>query len=193
MPKKKDDDLYALKRKMLKEARALRNKVIGNDEVDGSTFQRNYTEATKTKRALKIQFFGSKSKSSKYGDDTSIETFVYDFLNEKEIKFIPQKAIRFSNVDAYLPDYNTVIQLEGCYWHGCPKCYPQGPKNNIQRKNIEKDKVSSQHIKEAGHHLIEIWEHDIKERPDLVKEKLIEVLLSIKDKKEPEVISSADW
>lgn len=168
-------DLYAQKRKLLKEKRKIMNQVIGNDQVDGSTFQRFYSEATKTRRALKIELFGSKSKSSKYGDDTSIEKFVYNILNEESIKFIPQKAIRYINVDAYLPEYKLVVQVHGDYWHANKRLYPV-PKNNIQRKNIEKDRVANEITKNSGYHLIEIWEQDIKERPELVKHKLLETI-----------------
>ena len=27
-------------------------------------------------------------------------------------------------VDGFCLETNTVFQFHGCYWHGCPKCYP---------------------------------------------------------------------
>jgi len=27
-------------------------------------------------------------------------------------------------VDGYDPITNVVYEFNGCYWHGCPKCYP---------------------------------------------------------------------
>lgn len=174
--KKEKFDLYALKRKINKEKRVLRNKILGTDTVDGSSMMRTYTEATKTRRALKVEFFNSKSKASKYGDDTSIETFVYDILDEIGVKYIKQKAIRIHNVDAYLPEFNTIIQIHGCYYHGCPTCYLV-PKNNIQRKNIEKDRKANQTFEKEGHILVEIWEHEIKNEPEKVKERLVEKFL----------------
>jgi G:T-mismatch repair DNA endonuclease (very short patch repair protein) len=170
--KENKNDLYSLKRKLLKEKRVLRNKVIGNDTVDGSTFQRFYGESTKTRRALKIEMFGSKSKASKYGDDTSIEKFVEDFLVSKNIEFKKQKAIRFINVDFFVPSKNLVIQVNGDYWHCNPKLYPT-PKNNIQKKNIEKDKIATKIIMDAGLNLLEIWESDIKEDPLRVQERIL--------------------
>jgi G:T-mismatch repair DNA endonuclease (very short patch repair protein) len=197
MPKKPKDekpDLYSLKRKLNKQKREIRNKILGTDTVDGSSMQRFYSEATKTRRALKIEYFGSKSKASNYGDDTSIEKFIYDLLNEWNIEYKPQKAIRYINVDAMLPAYNTVLQINGDYWHCHPKLYPE-PKNNIQRKNIEKDKVALDIIKKAGHHLIEIWEDDIKKRPELVSEKLFNLLAQIKNGEIQCILSasSIDW
>lgn len=175
--KKEDkDDLYALKRKILKEKRILQNKIIGNDTVDGSTFQRFYGESTKTRRALKIELFGSKSKASKYNDDTSIEKFVEDILVEAGVKFVKQKAIRYINVDFFLPDANIALQINGCYWHACSKCYPNGPKNEIQRKNIEKDKVATEIILGKNHILVDIWAHEIEEDPETVKSRILELI-----------------
>ncbi len=170
---KKKPDLYAEKRKILKEKRKLMNRVLGTDEVDGKTFQRNYGDLVKTRRAIKVEIFGSKSKSSKYGDDTSIEKFIEELLIENNIKFVKQKQIKTLNVDYSIVDKKIALQINGCYWHVCPVCYIDGAKNNIQRKNIEKDKVAHEIIKQAGYELLEIWEHEIKNDPLNVKEKIL--------------------
>lgn len=179
MPKKKDqNDLYGLKRQILKQKRELRNSILGTDTVDGSSMQRFYGELTKTKRALKIELFGSKSKASATeGEETSIEKFVREILEEAKVNFKEQKAIRYVNVDFFCPDVKAVIQVHGCYWHACSKCYPAGPKNDIQRKNIEKDVVANQFIEEAGYKLVEIWHHEINEDPEAVKERILKEVL----------------
>lgn len=191
--KKEDkDDLYALKRKILKEKRILQNKIIGNDTVDGSTFQRFYGESTKTRRALKIELFGSKSKASKYNDDTSIEKFVEDILVEAGVKFVKQKAIRYINVDFFLPDTNIAIEACGDYWHANKNLYSK-PKNEIQRKNIIKDEVSKKILFDSRINRLEIWEDDIKKRPELVKEKLLEIISRDHDAETVLSLSSYDW
>jgi DNA mismatch endonuclease (patch repair protein) len=175
-PKSEKNDLASIKRNILKEKRKLRAKILGVDEVDGNTMQRVYGEFTKTRRALKVEFFGSKTKASgTEGEDTSIEKFVEQVLIESGIKHVKQKAIRYINVDMFLPDHGVVIQVHGCYWHGCAKCYPAGPKNNIQRKNIEKDKVANDIVEKAGFRLFEIWAHEIQENPEDVKRRITEI------------------
>lgn len=184
MPKKKKDspdqssgDLYSLKRDLLKKKREVRNKILGTDTVDGSSMQRFYSEATKTRRAFKIEHFGSKSKSSATeGTETSIEKFVREILEENKIQFKEQKALRFINVDFFLPEHKVVIQVHGCYWHACSECYPAGPKNDIQRKNIEKDRIANEIIDGSGYKLIEIWHHEIEKDPDSVKRRIIEIV-----------------
>lgn len=196
-PKEKSEekfDLYGLKRKILKEKRVLRNQIIGNDTVDGSTFQRFYGESTKTRRALKIEMFGSKSKASGTdGKDTSIEIFVEKVLTEEGIVFKKQKAIRFINVDVFIPEKNLAIEVCGDYWHVNKNLYSQ-PKNEIQRKNLEKDRITKDLLMKEGVHRLEIWEMDIKKRPDIVRAKLIEAIRSIDpDSKETLSLSSYDW
>ena len=169
-------DLYLLKRKMQRDKRDIRKKVLGIDEDHTDTsMQRIYGEATKTRRALKVELFGSKSKASATkGEETSIEAFVREALEEVGVKFIEQKAIRYINVDFFLPEHNVVIQVEGCYWHACPVCYPLGPKNMTQRKNVEKDKQTDEIIKEFGSKMFKIWGHELKENKQKVLSKLLE-------------------
>ena len=155
-------DLYAEKRKILKAKRVLRAEILKVDTVDGGTMQRFYGEATKTRRALKIEFMGSESKkSANKGMDTSIEVKFKKILEKNNLLFKEQKAIRYINTDYFLPVYNLAIEINGEYWHCDPKIYPE-PKNNIQRKNIEKDRVSKEIILGQGIHRLIIWESEFK-------------------------------
>ena len=165
-------DLYKQKRELLKKKRSFRKKIMGRSEEE-SAAMRVYGEKTKTVRAIKVEIFKSKSKASGTdGESTSIENFIRECLISNNIKFIEQKAVRFINVDFYLPDYNLCIQAEGCYWHCCTKCYPAGPKNKQQRLALEKDVKSENIILEAKMKLLRIWHHEILENPELVKEKI---------------------
>ena len=171
------NEIYKLKRRYQREQRELRKQALGiQEDHRDSSMQRIYTEATKTKRAMKVELFGSKSKASgTEGEETSIEGFVRKILEEFEIKFIEQKQIRFINVDFFVPDLKLVIQVHGCYWHACPTCYPNGPKNKTQRKNLEKDKQANEIIVEAKFELMDIWNHEIKNSPEEVKKRIEDV------------------
>lgn len=191
MPKKSKEnvrDLYLVRRKAQREKRALRKKALGiEDDHADSSMQRKNTIASKTKRAIKIELFQSKSKSSGTdGKETSIEAFVRNILEEEKIKFIEQKAISFVNVDFALSDKKIAIQVHGDYFHCNPRLYPE-PKNSSQRKNLEKDKQATELIKKAGYVLIEIWELDIKKRPDAVRKGLLSAIEKGTD------ASSVDW
>lgn len=172
-------DLYLLKRKIQRENRDLRKKILGIDEDHTDTsMQRVYGEATKTRRALKIELFGSKSKSSAtQGEETSIEAFVREILEENSIEFVEQKAIRYINVDFFISSLDLVIQVHGSYWHCDPRLYPK-PKNMTQKKNIEKDRQSVEIIEKAGHSLLNIWGYDIKNNKDIVRKNILRILSS---------------
>lgn len=189
---KEKTDLYAMKREILKKKRQLRNSILGTDTVDGSSMQRVYGEATKTRRALKIQFFGSESKKSgTKGKDTSIEIKFKQILDDLNIEYIEQRAIRYINTDFFLSEYNLAVECNGEYWHVDPTVYPNGPKNNIQRKNIEKDKISKEIILGKGINRLVIWEKEFNDTESL-KVKFKNFLRSI-DKTKNIAYDSNDW
>ena len=60
-----------------------------------------------------------------------------------------------------------VIFVDGCFWHGCPKCYrrPQSNQNYWDRKvarNIRRDKTKRRELRRLGWRVIQLWEHDFK-------------------------------
>lgn len=187
-----------LKRKFQREKRDLRKQVLGiDDQIDGS-LQKVYGESTKTRRAIKVELFGSKSKASKYGEDTSLEIFVKNILDEAKIEYIPQKSLRYINVDYFVPSLKLVIQVHGDFWHINPKLYKE-PTNDIQKRNLKKDKITNEIVSDFGYILLEIWENEIKKKPEKVKKELLKIISDIgncNEKKEIyplRFISSCDW
>lgn len=154
---------------ILKQKRELKKKILGTE----STHQRIYTELSKTKRAIKVEALGSKSKSSKYGEATEIENFVEAALKEAGVEYKLQKRIRYINVDFFVPSANLVVQANGCYYHSCPICYKDGL-NDMQKKSLYKDEVSHKFIAEAGFGLLEVWEHQMDKEPEKTKKMIIE-------------------
>lgn len=69
--------------------------------------------------------------------------------------------------DFIFPDRRIAIFVDGCFWHGCPKC-GHIPKTNtpfwnakIQR-NIERDGVTTKKLLESDFQVTRIWEHELK-------------------------------
>lgn len=69
--------------------------------------------------------------------------------------------------DFYFPHNKLVIFVDGCFWHGCPKC-GHIPKNNkifwktkINR-NKGRDLKINHNLKIRGFKVIRFWEHDLK-------------------------------
>ncbi len=60
----------------------------------------------------------------------------------------------------------TVVFVDGCFWHGCPKHY-RAPKSNMEywqnktHRNVLRDKKTNKFYMEHGWKVVRIWEHDL--------------------------------
>ncbi len=74
--------------------------------------------------------------------------------------FIGGKVPDFVNVNGK----KQVVELLGCYWHGCPKHYP-----NEEKQREFEDRV--QLFKSFGYATLGVWEHELS-NPEVVKQKI---------------------
>lgn len=59
------------------------------------------------------------------------------------------------------------IFLDGCFWHGCPRCYrlPQDNRSYWRKKvigNRRRDSCRSQELRSLGWRVLRLWEHGLK-------------------------------
>ena len=59
------------------------------------------------------------------------------------------------------------IFLDGCFWHGCPRCYrlPQDNRAYWKKKlvaNRRRDQRRSRQLRSLGWRVVRIWEHTLK-------------------------------
>ena len=93
--------------------------------------------------------------------DTGIEQKIEQFLFENRISYRKQENImNLLNVDFYLPDFNVIIEADGCYWHGCKIHHPE------KYRAAGKDHMRTQTMRGAGYTVLRLWEHDINGRFD---------------------------
>ena len=70
------------------------------------------------------------------------------------------------------------IFLDGCFWHGCPRCRFKKPKTNNDfwknkiLNNKKRDKSVNRKLKDRNWKVLRIWEHDLKRSPDKALGKL---------------------
>lgn len=75
----------------------------------------------------------------------------------KELNFKP---------DLVMVSRKTCIFIDGCFWHGCKKCY-RPPKSNKRywipkiRRNVGRDREQDKYLKKNGWKVVRIWEHEI--------------------------------
>lgn len=59
------------------------------------------------------------------------------------------------------------IFLDGCFWHGCPRCYRLPVDNRSYwrikvRRNRRRDRLRSHELRSLGWRVLRVWEHDLK-------------------------------
>lgn len=64
-----------------------------------------------------------------------------------------------------------VVFVDGCFWHGCPKC-GHVPRSNTKywsnklERNQDRDKRITAELRASGWTVLRLWEHEIKSSPD---------------------------
>ncbi len=59
------------------------------------------------------------------------------------------------------------VFVDGCFWHGCPQ-HGTRPRGNAAfwrakfRRNRERDRRNSRHLRQAGWKVLRLWEHELK-------------------------------
>ncbi len=71
--------------------------------------------------------------------------------------------------DFCFPNSKVAVFVDGCFWHGCPKCYrrPKSRKRFWSAKvlrNRERDAFQTWQLKRKGWNVIRIWEHQLQSK-----------------------------
>lgn len=83
--------------------------------------------------------------------------------------------------DFVFPKYKLAIFLDGCFWHGCPRCMVK-PKSNTKFweskiwQNKKRDLEVNKALRNAGWKVVRIWEHEIKKGPAREMNKIKKIL-----------------
>ena len=80
-------------------------------------------------------------------------------------------------VDGYNVQTNTIYEFQGCFWHGCPACYPNYGESHRHLEDRTPEEVyrctqkKLHFLRHKGYNVVEIWEcqwhHLKKERGDV--------------------------
>lgn len=100
-----------------------------------------------------------KARAARRHLPSSIEIDVRNCLTGLGIDWEGGRIVRGFHPDLVIESKKMVIEVQGCYWHGCTSCFPKR-KNCRHRK---RDKVKAKVYALAGYQMVEIWEHSINE------------------------------
>ncbi len=68
--------------------------------------------------------------------------------------------------DFVFPLKGVAVFVDGCFWHGCPRCYRR-PSSHRQYwdtkvlRNKQRDRFVTQGLRAAGWRVLRIWEHEL--------------------------------
>ncbi len=105
------------------------------------------------------------------GKNTKPEVMVRKFLFSKGLRYRLNNRKLPGSPDVVLKKYKTVIFVDGCFWHGHEGCkYFRLPKSNTSfweakiTRNIERDRETTQALKDLGWKVIRIWECELRNK-----------------------------
>lgn len=104
------------------------------------------------------------------GKDTTPELQTRRLLHAMGFRFRLNRTDLPGKPDIVLPKYRTVVFVNGCFWHGCPKCKHARvrPQNNADYWNkkldrtIERDKENYKKLISQGWKVLVLWECAVK-------------------------------
>ena len=118
------------------------------------------------------------------GKDTKPEEIVRKYLFSQGFRYRKNDKRLPGKPDIVLPKYKTVIFVNGCFWHKHEGCkYFVWPKSNSEfwkekiESNIVRDKKQYEELKNAGWHVIIVWECELKkkQRMDTLEQLVTEI------------------
>jgi len=124
------------------------------------------------------------------GRDTKPELIARKYLFKKGFRYRVNFKKLPGSPDIVLKKYNTVIFIQGCFWHGHINCkyfkLPSTRKEFWKKKisdNKLRDKRNYEILEEKGWYVIEIWECELKkDKRESVLSNLVELILSNRNK-----------
>ena len=102
-----------------------------------------------------------------------------DWLSKRDGKNIKhalnggEKTFPFGKVDGFCKESKTVYEFQGCFWHGCVKCFSNdiiNTKNQMDMLTLRRrTQAKNDKIRNAGYKLVEVYECELKENNEFKK------------------------
>lgn len=120
----------------------------------------------------------SKIMSSIKGKNTRPEIAVRKILWTRGLRYRIHDRTVFGTPDISNKSRRFAVFVDGCFWHGCPRCYKE-PRSNVsywQEKIIRNKKrrtLVKKVLKRRGWKIFEFWEHQVYNDPEKIATKVI--------------------
>jgi DNA mismatch endonuclease, patch repair protein len=115
------------------------------------------------------------------GKDTSPELIIRKLLFLNGIRGYRVHYKLPGKPDIVFTKKHLAIFIDGCFWHKCPFDFkePETRKEfwmNKINSNVLRDQAVAEILKSSGWTVLRIWEHEVKENPEDVVERMIKAL-----------------
>jgi DNA mismatch endonuclease, patch repair protein len=116
----------------------------------------------------------SRIMSSIKGKNTKPELIIRRILRGTGLRQHPRI---FGSPDFGLKSKKIALFVDGCFWHGCPRCY-RAPKSNRSfwlrkvNRNKERDRQQNAYLKKNGWRVVRVWEHEVNRNLDRCESKI---------------------
>ena len=116
-------------------------------------------------------------KANRRRPASGLEKAVHAILQEEKIPFVTEKTIGQLHADIFISP-RTVIELNGCYWHGHTTCNKSLSK--MQLTALSSDARRYAFFKRLGFDVHVIWECEVERDPEGVQARLAEIYRRVK-------------
>jgi very-short-patch-repair endonuclease len=96
---------------------------------------------------------------------SALEDFFAHLLDTEHILYERQKSIGPWHVDFYLPEHAVILEVQGCYWHGCLQC---GYDTEMHRDKRRRDSQRKRYLHWKKYQIEEIWEHELHQNAEAI-------------------------
>lgn len=76
-----------------------------------------------------------------------------------------QVKIGYYTLDFADIERKIAIEVQGCYWHSCQKCFPGSPSTAQQKNNAKADSTRASYLLNRGWVVCYLWEHKFNQDP----------------------------
>ena len=120
------------------------------------------SESWATSEATRKSMQANKSRDT--GPELALRHELFRRGMRYRVGVAPLPGVR-RTVDIVFPRAKVAVLVDGCFWHGCPE-HRRAPKSHSDywdakvKRNMERDKATTQMLQDAGWNVIRLWEHE---------------------------------
>lgn len=122
---------------------------------------KKHSEETKRKRAIsmaKSDAFRYKPSKIELQAQESLTNMGYTFMSQKPFMAKDGDSIIRLVPDIYIPSLDLAIEINGCFWHNCPRCYNG---EIVAPRSVANDKRKLRLLTQMISRVEVIWQHEM--------------------------------